>query len=321
MSYAQKAVLRESIFSTPQLVPQGLNPTLIWVPGGTSKLVPCYKALANRSANESFRRPRIRALTKAGARCAPRESAHLREAEVHFACAGVGPAACHNFGSSVKLNAVGTVHVQIAEERRLPSAEAVVRDGHGDGHVDADHANLDIELKLARGAAVLREDCGAVAVGILVDEAKAFSVCGDAHDAEHRAENLGVVAAHAGLGVVDERRTKEESIAVCGGIETAIDGKRCALGDGCVEMASNAVAMLAGDERAHFAGRLGAGTNLDAGHALADGGDERIGDVADGEHDGDGHTPLTGCAVTGGNSGIGGHGHVGIRKYHDGILR
>ena len=75
--------------------------------------------------------------------------ARLREAEVDLAAAGVGPAAGDNFAAGIELDAFGAVHVEVAEERGLPAAEAVGRDRDRDGDVDADHAGFDVELEAA----------------------------------------------------------------------------------------------------------------------------------------------------------------------------
>ena len=105
-----------------------------------------------------------------------------------------------------------------------------------------------------------------------------------------------------------------------GGVETAIDGQGGAFADGGIEMAGDTIPMLARDQRAHFAGRLRAGANLDAGDAFPNGVDERAGDIADGEHDRDGHAALAGRAVAGGDSGIGSHGDVRIGQDQHMIL-
>jgi hypothetical protein len=58
----------------------------------------------------------------------------------------------------------------VAEQGGFPAAEAVVGHGHGDGHVNADHADLDFVLEAPRRTAVIGEDGGAVAVGVGVDQ-------------------------------------------------------------------------------------------------------------------------------------------------------
>ena len=78
----------------------------------------------------------------------------------------VRPARRDDLGAGVELDALHAVHVQVAEERILPAAERVERHRHRDRHVDADHADLDLVLEAARGAARLGEDRRAVGVGI-----------------------------------------------------------------------------------------------------------------------------------------------------------
>src|SRR4051794_3786996 len=81
-------------------------------------------------------------------------SADLREPEVDGGGRGVGPALGDDLGAGVEVDPVRPVHVRVAEQRRLPAAEAVIRDRDGDGHVDAHHAGVALELELAGSAAV-----------------------------------------------------------------------------------------------------------------------------------------------------------------------
>src|SRR3954447_2668424 len=97
-------------------------------------------------------------------------SSVLRETEVDAARAGVGPPRVHDFGLGVEVDAFGAVHVGVAEQAGLPTAEAVVADGHGNGHVDADHPDLHVELELPCGTTVAGEDRRAVAVRVVVDQ-------------------------------------------------------------------------------------------------------------------------------------------------------
>src|SRR5688500_19576519 len=48
---------------------------------------------------------------------------HLREAEVDLAGGRIGPAGGDHLGAGVERQAVGPVHVQVAEQRRLPAAD------------------------------------------------------------------------------------------------------------------------------------------------------------------------------------------------------
>src|SRR5690348_1120445 len=89
-----------------------------------------------------------------------------REAEVDLRTGRVGPARGDHLAAGVELDPLGPVHVGVAEERVLPAAEGVVGDRHRDRHVDADHADLDLELEAPGRAAVAGEDGRAVGVGV-----------------------------------------------------------------------------------------------------------------------------------------------------------
>ena len=95
-----------------------------------------------------------------------------REAQVDLGRAGVGPARRDHLGPRVELDALGAVHVEVAEERRLPAAEACSRrPGTGIGTLMPTMPDVDVELELARRAAVAGEDRRAVAVRVVVDRA------------------------------------------------------------------------------------------------------------------------------------------------------
>ena len=81
----------------------------------------------------------------------------------------------HRLGLGVEAERVGAVLVEVAEAGLLPAAERVVRDRHGDRHVDADHADLHAGGEVAGGVAVAGEDRDAVAVLVLGGQASASS--------------------------------------------------------------------------------------------------------------------------------------------------
>src|SRR4029453_18948905 len=55
-------------------------------------------------------------------------SPHLRESHVPLGGRRVRPPRGHDLAARIELDAFGPVHVQVAEERGLPAAEAVVGD-------------------------------------------------------------------------------------------------------------------------------------------------------------------------------------------------
>src|SRR5690606_13460726 len=66
----------------------------------------------------------------------------------------VGPALHDALVARIETHAFFAVGVVVAEQRTLPAAERVPCHGHRNGHVDADHAHLDLPGKCPRNAAV-----------------------------------------------------------------------------------------------------------------------------------------------------------------------
>src|SRR5215510_1061279 len=89
---------------------------------------------------------------------------HYRHAEVRGGVDALAPARGHGLDARVEAHAFRPVLVHVAEDRALPAAEAVERERHGDRHVDADHAAVDLVGEVARDVAIAREDRHAVAV-------------------------------------------------------------------------------------------------------------------------------------------------------------
>jgi two-component system OmpR family sensor kinase len=123
------------------------------------------------------------------------------------------PALRDGLALGVEAHRVRPVGVQVAEQRALPAAERVVGHRHRQRHVDAHHADLDVVAEVARRLAVAGEDAGAVAVFVRVDQLHGFLQRLDAHDAEHRAEDLFLVDRHAGLDVVEQAGAQEVAVS------------------------------------------------------------------------------------------------------------
>src|SRR5688572_13045555 len=79
----------------------------------------------------------------------------LREAQVDAAVARVEPAARDRLLAREEVHALGAVCLRVAEDRVLEATEGVVGDRHGNRHVDADHADLDLVLEAAGRPAVV----------------------------------------------------------------------------------------------------------------------------------------------------------------------
>ena len=87
------------------------------------------------------------------------------------------------------------------------------------------------------------------------------------------------------------------------------------------EVRRDLVAVLTGDQRAHLRLGLRAVTDRDLLGPVADRLDERVGDLADGDDDRNRHAALACRAVPGGDGGVGGHVHVGVRQDDHVVLR
>src|SRR5690606_32197993 len=99
-----------------------------------------------------------------------------------------------------------------AEQRALPAAEAVIGDRHGQRNVDANHAHLDLLAEKPRRLAIAGEDAGAVAVLMGVDQLDGRLQAADAHDAQHRPEDLLPVDAHVRRDLIEQAAAEEEAI-------------------------------------------------------------------------------------------------------------
>ena len=104
------------------------------------------------------------------------------------------------------------MHVQIAEQRALPTAEAVKCHRHGDRHVHADHPDLHLVTERACGVAVTREDRGAVAEFVLIDQSECGRQIRHSHHDEYRTENLLAIDTHVRLDTIEQRRTEIEAV-------------------------------------------------------------------------------------------------------------
>src|SRR5262245_46406137 len=138
----------------------------------------------------------------------------LREAEVGATANSGGPARRHRLEPRVEADPLRPVHMVVPEQGALPATEAVVRRRHRDRDIHADHAGLDPGREVAGGLAVPGEDRGAVAVLVLVDQRDGLLVILRPHHAQHRAEDLLAVDAHAGVDAVEQTPAEEKAVLV-----------------------------------------------------------------------------------------------------------
>ena len=125
-----------------------------------------------------------------------------------------GPADRDGLRAGVEVHALGAVDVGVAQQRFLPAAERVVGHRGGDGHVDAHHAGLDVQLEAPSVAAVIGEDGRAVAELAGVDQLDGLRVVGGLDDAQHRPEDLLLVDGGIERDLGDDRGTDPEAVLV-----------------------------------------------------------------------------------------------------------
>ena len=206
-----------------------------------------------------------------------------------------GPADRDGLRAGVEVHALGAVDVGVAQQRLLPAAERVVGHRGGDGHVDAHHAGLDVQLEAPRVAAVIGEDGRAVAELTGVDQLDGLRVVGGLDDAQHRPEDLLLVDGGIERDLGDDRGTDPEAVLVAVDLQSAAveDHLRAAL-LGVIDEPDDAVAVLGGDDGTHLDALVEPVADLDL---RAIGGDELgqlFPDATDRDDDGQRHAALTG---------------------------
>src|SRR5579883_2074582 len=132
-----------------------------------------------------------------------------------------GPARGHRLGLGVEADRIRAVLVEVAEARLLPAAEGVIGDRHWDRHVDADHADIDLGGKIARGVAVAGEDRDTIAVVMIRRQRQRLLVIMRANDRQHRAEDLLLVDAHVLGDVIEQAAAEIEAVLVALHLEAA----------------------------------------------------------------------------------------------------
>src|SRR5580658_10977535 len=80
------------------------------------------------------------------------------------------PARGDGLGLRVELHRLFAIGPEIAEFGAARSGEAENRHGHRNRHIDPHLPHVDFVLEFARDGAALREDAGAVAEWVVVDE-------------------------------------------------------------------------------------------------------------------------------------------------------
>ncbi len=168
--------------------------------------------------------------------------------------ARVEPPAGDDLFPGEEIEARESVRLGVAKQRLFEPAEGVVRNGHGDWDVDADHPDLDLVFEASSRTTVIGEDRRPVAVRPPVDEVDAVLVAVHPHDGQHRSEDF--VEVHLGVerNPVNERRTEPEPVGIPVDVGSpAVNNNRCAVRGGEVNVGRDFIAVLLGHQRSHVA--------------------------------------------------------------------
>ncbi|MND91836.1 hypothetical protein D3C80_839750 [compost metagenome] len=217
------------------------------------------------------------------------------------------------------------MHVVVAEQRVFPAAEAVEGHGHRDGHVDADHADLDLVTEHARRVAIAREDGGAVGVLVGIDQGHRLLVALNPDHTKHGAKNLFLIDAHVSGDVVEQTATEVETVLVAGLLHAkvaAVYHQRCAFLDTNIDIAAYALQVLVADQWAHFGLRVATRADLQGTHSRCEAFDQRIGGrIAHRDSNGNRHAAFTRSAIGCAHQSVDRFVEVGVRHHHHMVFR
>ena len=208
--------------------------------------------------------------------------------------------------------------VGVAQQRLLPPAEGVVRDGHRDRHVDADHPRLDVDGEVARGVAVGGEDRRPVAELGGVDDLDRLLVGVGAHDHQDGPEHLLAVHPQAAVHLVQDRRAQPEAVGVLlprRAVAAPVEDHPCPRLLGVRDPLLDALERGARDDGPHLRLGIRSRPHDDLLGAGLDGGDQFLLDAADGDDHRQGHAALARRAEGPGADVLGGE--LDVRVRHD----
>mmetsp|Transcript_46913 Transcript_46913/g.146976 ORF Transcript_46913/g.146976 Transcript_46913/m.146976 type:complete len:234 (+) Transcript_46913:94-795(+) len=124
------------------------------------------------------------------------------------------PAGSDSLDLGVEMHPGFAIEIGGTHEGRAAAREAEVRQGHGDGHVDADLAAVHVHLEAAGVGAAAGEKGCAVAVRVLVDHGNGIVEGVRLESDQHRPENLLLIAIHVRRHILQDCRPHKVPIWV-----------------------------------------------------------------------------------------------------------
>ena len=184
----------------------------------------------------------------------------------------------------------------IAEQGLLPSAETMKSHRNGNGHVNPDHTRLDTLHERPRRIAFPGEYRDAITENVRIDQVHRLVERTHANHHQDRPKDLLLVDAHVRADAIKQRAAEEKPIGRVRVYKTpAVDDQLSALFNADVHVGTDFVAMLTGDQGAHFGAGHVAGLDFQGFRSRLELGNQFVCRViAHANGHGDGHAALTG---------------------------
>src|SRR6202789_4414080 len=229
------------------------------------------------------------------------------------------PSTRNGLGLGVKLHRLLAIGTQIAELGAARSRKAEEGHGHRYGHVDPDLAHIDLALKFARDGSALREDTGAVAERIIVDEPDGLIQGVHADDDHHGPADLGGIDFHSRRHARENRRADEIAHLVARHLDApAVQLELGAFLDAVLDKAEDSIFRVLGDHGPQIGAFFHARIDLE-GLGLGDDIRYPFARLTHQYGDGGGHAALPRGTEGGADEGIERLLLAGVR-HHDGVI-
>jgi len=198
----------------------------------------------------------------------------------------------------------------------------VVGEGHWNGEIHADHADLYAIDEIAGRITISREDRNAVSILVFRWQPDGFLIVFCAHDRQNGSENLFLVDSHVRLDVIEQTAAHEIPVLVALQLEAAaIDDEFRAFLDALIDVIFHLVQMRPRHQRSIVGLRIVGRTDLQALDTRNEFFDEYVSRLfADGDGHRHGHATLTCGAVARPDERVHRLIHVGVRHYDHMIL-
>mmetsp|Transcript_74533 Transcript_74533/g.125656 ORF Transcript_74533/g.125656 Transcript_74533/m.125656 type:complete len:390 (+) Transcript_74533:1276-2445(+) len=213
------------------------------------------------------------------------------------------------------------VEVVLAADGPAGPGEREHRERHGDGDVDAHLPHVNLVRELPGGRAARREEGGAVALGVAVDERDGVVQVGGLEAAEHRPKDLLCVALHVGLHTREDRGAHEvPALEPWDRVAAAVQGQSASVLLGGPDEGLCALLGLDGDQRPHVNAGRSALPQFEGLGLLHEVGEPLLG-FPHKHGGGEGHAPLPRGAEGGPCKTVDHMLLVGVREDHRVVLR